>query len=134
MKIAIVTTHPIQYNAPFFRLLEQEPSITPKVFYTWSQTEYEQKYDPGFGKKIEWDIPLLEGYSYEFVNNKAKHPGSDHFMGIENPLLIKKIQEWKPDMVLVYGWSFKSHLQCLRYFNKKIPVLFRGDSTLLDEK
>jgi hypothetical protein len=34
---------------------------------------------------------------------------------------------------LLYGWSFKSHLKCLQHFHKKIPVFFRGDSTLLDE-
>jgi glycosyltransferase involved in cell wall biosynthesis len=33
----------------------------------------------------------------------------------------------------VYGWSFKSHLKVLRYFHKKIPVFFRGDSTLIEE-
>jgi glycosyltransferase involved in cell wall biosynthesis len=31
------------------------------------------------------------------------------------------------------GWSFVSHIQALRYFHGKVPVLFRGDSTLLDE-
>ena len=31
------------------------------------------------------------------------------------------------------GWSFKSHLRAIRYFHGKIPVIFRGDSTLLDE-
>ena len=46
---------------------------------------------------------------------------------------MAEIKEWRADALLVYGWSFKSHLQCLRYFHKKIPVYFKGDSTLLDE-
>jgi hypothetical protein len=62
MKLAIVTTHPIQYNAPWFRLVSQARNFDTKVFYTWEQSNQQQKYDPGFGKIIEWDIPLLEGY------------------------------------------------------------------------
>lgn len=132
-RLAIITTHPIQYNAPLFKMLHERGQIAVKVFYTWSQTEKGAKYDPGFGKNIEWDIPLLEGYEYSFIENVSKKPGSNHFFGIDNPGLIKEIENWKPDVLLIYGWSFKSHLQCMRYFKGKLLVLFRGDSTLLDE-
>lgn len=133
-KLAIITTHPIQYNAPLFRLLTERNQIDIKVFYTWSQSAAGEKYDPGFGQNIKWDIPLLEGYDYTFVENISNNPGSHHYKGINNPTLIKQIEDWGADALLVYGWSFKSHLQCLRYFHKKIPVYFKGDSTLLDEK
>ena len=133
-KLAIITTHPIQYYAPIFRLLSTDDEIETKVFYTWSQSKEGLKYDPGFGKRIEWDIPLLDGYDYTFVKNTSAKPGSHHFFGIKSPTLIAEIESWKPDAVLVIGWSFVSHLQCIRHFHKKIPVLFRGDSTLLDEK
>ncbi len=132
-KLAIVTTHPIQYNAPFFKMLHDRCNINIKVFYTWSQSESEKKFDPGFGMEIKWDIPLLEGYNYSFVNNVSATPGSHHFKGINNPTLIDEIQHWMPDAILVYGWSFVSHLKVLRFFKGKIPVLFRGDSTLLNE-
>jgi glycosyltransferase involved in cell wall biosynthesis len=134
MRLAIITTHPIQYNAPFFRLLAQHPLFTIKVFYTWGQLEHGDKYDPGFGKTIKWDIPLLDGYEYVFVKNTSPQPGTHHYKGIINPTLNAEVESWKPDAVLVYGWSFKSHLASIRYFHKKIPVLFRGDSTLIDEK
>jgi len=132
-KLAIISTHPIQYNAPFFRILAERKKIEIKVFYTWSQSKEGIKYDPGFGKNIEWDIPLLEGYNYTFVENIAPNPGSHHFAGIQNPNLIKEIKNWGAEAVLVYGWNFKSHLATLRYFKNKIPVFFRGDSTLLNE-
>ncbi len=134
MKLAIVTTHPIQYNAPWFRLLSQAGAFDTKVFYTWEQSNQQEKYDPGFGKIIEWDIPLLEGYDYTFVKNTSEDPGSHHYKGIVNPTLNKEIEEWGADAVLIFGWPFKSHFACMRCFKGKIPVLFRGDSTLLDEK
>ena len=131
-KLAIVTTHPIQYNAPLFILLAQRNSIQLKVFYTWGKQVLENKFDPGFGKNINWDIPLLEGYDYCFVENSSTNPGSQHRKGIINPTLIKKIESWEPNAILVYGWNFVSHTRAITYFNGKIPVLFRGDSTLLD--
>ncbi len=133
-RLAIITSHPIQYNAPFFRLLAERKKIEIKVFYTWGQIEHEEKYDPGFGKKIEWDIPLLGGYNYVFVKNVSTAPGSHHFKGIDNPSLIADVEAWNADAVLVFGWSFKSHLKLLRYFKNKKKVLFRGDSNLLDER
>ncbi len=87
-RLAIITTHPIQYNAPLFKLLSKRNNISIKVFYTWGEAVLQKKYDPGFGKTIEWDIPLLEGYEYTFVENTAKKPGSHHFSGIDNPRLI----------------------------------------------
>lgn len=133
-KMAIITTHPIQYNAPLFKLLADRGNIQIKVFYTWGSTVLENKFDPGFEKTINWDIPLLEGYEYVFEKNISADPGSHYFKGIDNPELINHIEEWGADTVLVFGWSFKAHLQSLRYFHKKIPVYFRGDSTLIDEK
>ena len=132
-KLAIITTHPIQYYSPVFKLLHTRNKVDIKVFYTWGELSL-KKYDPGFNKKIEWDIPLINGYPYEWVKNTSKDPGTHHFMGIVNPDLIDQITTWKPDFILVYGWAFYSHLKIIRYFKNKIPVLFRGDSTLLDEK
>jgi glycosyltransferase involved in cell wall biosynthesis len=133
-KLAILTTHPIQYNAPLFELLSGRKNISVRVFYSWGESVVTGKYDPGFGKAIDWDIPLLEGYEYEFLENTAKEKGSHHFNGIINPGIITRITAWQPDAILVYGWAFSSHLRVMRHFKNKIPVLFRGDSTLLDEK
>jgi glycosyltransferase involved in cell wall biosynthesis len=132
-RLAIVTTHPIQYYAPVFKLLNKRGNISIKVFYTWGDGAI-SKHDPGFDQKIEWDIPLLDGYDYEWVNNTSGQPGSHHFKGIINPDLIQQITLYKADAVLVFGWAYHSHLKVLRYFNNKIPVYFRGDSTLLDQQ
>ena len=131
-KLTIITTHPIQYNAPLFRLLAKRGKILIKVFYTLSQYKNEVN-DEGFGKTIKWDIPLLEGYDHTFVDNISKNPSTKHRKGIINPELINEIEKWNPDVILVYGWNFVSHMKVIRHFKGKIPVLFRGDSTLLDE-
>lgn len=131
-KLAIVITHPIQYYVPVFRLLAQQCLL--KVFYTWGAAGVEAKHDPGFGKTVEWDLPLLEGYDYELLENVAKEPGSHHGKGIVNPTIIAELKEFAPDAILVYGYIYQSHLQVMRHFKGKVPLWFRGDSTLLDEK
>jgi glycosyltransferase involved in cell wall biosynthesis len=133
-RLAIVSSHPIQYNAPWFKLLAGSSVIHPGVFYTWEQSAAGAKYDPDFKERIEWDIPLLDGYEYHFVKNEAAEAGTHHFRGLINPTLNAEITAWRPDAILVYGWSFDSHLKCIRHFHRRVPVLFRGDSTLLDER
>jgi glycosyltransferase involved in cell wall biosynthesis len=114
-------------------MLSERKKIQIKVFYTWGEKVLNNKYDPGFGKIIEWDIPLLEGYNYQFIKNVSLNPGSHHFFGIQNPTLTKEVGKWEPDAILVFGWNFKGHLHALHYFHNRLPVYFRGDSTLLDE-
>src|SRR5687768_8257239 len=101
LKLAIITTHPIQYNAPLFRSLAGRNIISIKVFYTWGLAGSKPNYDPGFGKVIGWDMPLLEGYEFEFMNNIASDQGSHHFRGINNPDIIQKINEYRPGAILV---------------------------------
>src|SRR5215217_7645662 len=132
MRLAIVTTHPIQYYAPVFKLLTERKRVDVKVFYTWG-TSAQHKHDPGFGRTIDWDLPLLEDYDYEWLENTSGNPGSHHFKGIINPDIIDRINAYQPGAILVFGWAYSSHLKVLRYFKGKVPVWFRGDSTLLDE-
>lgn len=131
-RLAIVSTHPIQYNAPFFRKISDRNNIELKVFYTWSQAANEI-YDNEFGQKLQWDVPLLDGYPYCFVKNVSKRPSSKHFYGIDNPTLKSEINSFAPDYLLVYGWKFLSHLALLRNRTRPYFLLFRGDSHLLDE-
>lgn len=132
MKLAVVSTHPIQYYAPVFRALAAYDALDVRVFYTWSQAAESALFDHGFGAEVKWDIPLLDGYDHQFIRNVAVRAGSRHFNGIRNPTLIDDIEAWGPDAILVYGWNCQSHLQAIRYFKGRVPVLFRGDSTLLD--
>lgn len=130
-KLAIITTHPIQYNAPLFRLLSDRKRIAVKVFYTWGQSK-EKVFDAKFGLQRSWDIPLLEGYEHVFVTNVSKRPDSNRFWGVINPHLIRQLQKEKFDAVLVYRWSLFSHFRILRAFRKKPTLFFRGDSHLIN--
>ncbi|HEX5397667.1 MAG TPA: glycosyltransferase family 4 protein [Verrucomicrobiae bacterium] len=134
MRVAFIVSHPIQYYAPLHRWLARRADLQIRVFFTFHGGEKAQR-DKGFGKDIAWDIPLTEGYDFEVVPNGARNPGTHHFWGLRNPLLVESLLAWKPDVVHVTGYAYASHLQTLRSLHRQqVPVLFRGDSHLLDER
>lgn len=133
-RLAIICTHPIQYYAPLFRMLALRKKIDIKVFYTLGESGKQNIQDKDFGSSITWDIPLLNDYSYQFQINSAKRPNTDKFFGIITPSLIREVNSFKPDALLIFGWNFYSHLKCIRFFKGKCQILFRGDSNLIDQK
>ena len=66
VRVAYLVSHPIQYQAPMLKRIAALPSIDLKVFFQ-SDISTRTFFDTGFGRKIEWDVPLLDGYNYEFL-------------------------------------------------------------------
>lgn len=133
-RLAFIVSHPIQYYVPLYRRLAQRDDIQIKVFYTWHAGQAAQ-FDSGFGKEVAWDIPLLDGYDYEQVPNTSRRPGSGRFWGLQNPSLIERVLSWNPTAVHITGYAYYSHLLAMRTLSRRgMPVLFRGDSHLLDDR
>ncbi len=112
-----------------FRLLSERKHIKVKVFYTWGQSK-DTVYDARFGLQRSWDIPLLDGYEHEFVNNTSSRPDSNRFWGIINPGLAAQLKDERYDAILVYRWSLYSHFRILQRFGGRPKLFFRGDSQL----
>ncbi|NQT15302.1 MAG: glycosyltransferase family 4 protein [Planctomycetes bacterium] len=133
IRLALVVSHPIQYYVPLYRRLAQRDDVHIKVFFTWHGGEA-PSLDHGFKKEVQWDIPLTGGYEAEVVPNTATTPGTHHFFGLRNPSLVSRVLAWKPNAVHITGYAWLSHLQAMHALHRRgVPVLFRGDSHLLDE-
>ena len=127
-RLAIVAGHPVQYISPWLNGLADKAGIELKVFYLWDLGVSSAK-DPGFGMPLQWDIPLLEGYAYQFIPNRASKPGNSHFFGYFNPGLASNLAAWQPDAILLMNYAFLTYVLLLldpRFW--KIPFIFRGDS------
>lgn len=131
-KLAIITSHPIQYYAPWFRHLSTSSDLAIRVFYLWD-FGITQKADHGFQQAIQWDIPLLAGYEHEFVPNVSSRPGTNHFWGLYNPELIAQVRAYAPDVVLLMNYNYVSLYHFLAVWHDS-PILFRGDSHRLVPK
>jgi len=132
-KIAVFISHPVQYQVPLFRRLASEPSIDLKLFFFWD-FGVKETYDPQFGQKIKWDIPILEGYKYEFLKNIAHNKTSAHFLGEINPSLFLKIIKDNYDAIIVFGWQTISHwFAILTGFLTRTPVFVRGENPFNQE-
>jgi glycosyltransferase involved in cell wall biosynthesis len=127
-RLAVITTHPIQYYAPWFRHLARRAGLDLRVFYLWDFGVSEQR-DPGFEQIVKWDVPLLDGYEWEMVPNRSRHPGTHHFRGIDNPELETRLKAWNPHASLCMGYNFKSFCRLLLARSERRGVLLlRGDS------
>lgn len=131
-RLAIVVSHPIQYFVPLYQRLAQRDDIAIKVFYTWHAARHPVE-DHGFKQTVAWDVPLTEGYPFELIPNTSGDPGTHQFFGLRNPGLVDRVLAWRPDIALICGWAWWSHLQALHAVRRRgVRCLFRGDSHLLD--
>jgi glycosyltransferase involved in cell wall biosynthesis len=118
----------VQYYAPWFRWITKDPDIHLKVFYLWRPGTSGTP-DPEFLQHIQWDIPLLDGYDYEWVPNLSSRPGTDHFGGLNNPDISLLISQWKPDHILCLGYLYKTFFRLfLDRALANTPFIIRGDS------
>jgi glycosyltransferase involved in cell wall biosynthesis len=129
-RLAIIATHPIQYQKPWFTALAAHPDLDLQVFFCHNATAKEQS-SAGFGVEFEWDRPLLEGYPYQFLKNVSKHPSVGVYAGLDTPEIENIITQEQFDAVLVLGWNYKSFWQAMRAcWKTRTPVMTRGDSHL----
>ena len=131
MRLAFIVSHPIQYYVPIYRELAARDDVEIKVFYTWRDASVTR--DQKFQREFAWDIPLADGYEFEVVPNTAADPGTHHHGGLRNPDLVRRVVAWRPAAVHVTGYNYHSHSRAMRTLSRAgIPVIFRGDSHLLD--
>src|ERR1700737_5596457 len=104
-RLLIVGSHVVQYSSPVFQRLAKDPRLEIMVAYC-SMQGAQAGVDPGFGVEVSWDTPLLEGYSWVHVPNRAPRPGIGRFFGLFNPGLWKLIRDGKFDAVFVSGYFY----------------------------
>ena len=94
-----MATHPVQYMAPIFRRMANEPRLDVQVAYC-SLRGARSGFDPEFQTSVKWDVPLLDGYSWMEIPNKGS--GEESFWGLNNPGLGTVIREGHFDAALCF--------------------------------
>jgi glycosyltransferase involved in cell wall biosynthesis len=129
-RLAIFATHPIQYQVPWFQALAARRDVDLKVYYALVPDARQQGI--GFGVPFQWDIPLLEGYAWERLDNARDLPDLGRFFGSSTPGVGRRLREQAPDAAIVTGWNAWPLLQALRACRAaRVPVIVRGESNAL---
>ncbi len=97
LRVLTISSHPIQYGAPLFRIMAAHPKLDFQVAYC-SLRGAEPGYDPEFGANVQWDVPLLDGYKWTHIPNRGS--GAEGFWDWRNTDLWKFIRQGKFDAVI----------------------------------
>ena len=104
IKLAILLTHPVQYFAPVFRELAQQPNLQLKVFFGCNHGVILRE-DPNFGVVFQWDCQPTAGFEYEFLS----HNYLEDLKGLRGIRLATKaftaINRYQPNAVLIFAYS-----------------------------
>lgn len=130
-KLAFFVSHPIQYQAPLLRLINQHPEIDLHVYFL-SDRSTEAYFDVGFNKEIKWDVPLTSGYTSEILPGTSK---PDDFSWFNPRIALSKVKEaieqqnW--DAVWIHGYNNLALVYLIWLCRRRsIPLIFTADSTL----
>jgi hypothetical protein len=135
-RVLVVATHPVQYTSPIWSGMARHPQLDVTVAYCSLQGARPGNIDSEFGTEVQWDIPLLEGYPWVEVQNRARHPGIGGFFGFTNPGLWKIVRKGSFDAIEIFtGYVYASFwITLLAAKTARVPVLFGTDATSLDPR
>lgn len=123
IKVAIVISHPIQYFAPVFRSLALDARIDLCVFFH-TRRGVDSYFDAEFGKNIQWNVPLLDGYFHAFLSTTAS-------LGVFHWRIIPILFRFRPAAVIFFGYNSLTNIVGMliaKLLGSK--VLMRGDTRL----
>ncbi len=108
VRLAYLVTHPIQYQAPLLRRIAADPDIALTAFFA-SDLSLRPHLDAGFGREIEWDVPLLEGYDHAFLPAFGGHDRLTPFRPVSHGL-AQALRRGRFDVLWVHGYARLPHL------------------------
>jgi glycosyltransferase involved in cell wall biosynthesis len=121
LRLGVLATHPIQYQAPLYQELARRGVVELEVAFL-SSAGAKPFYDPGFGVTLAWDIDLLGGYASTLLPRRRLRG---------KPAWLRSASQWlrQQDIVVLHGHSDPHILLAAAACRLLgIPYLLRGDS------
>lgn len=130
VRLAYLVSHPIQYQAPLLRRIAADPGIALTVFFC-SDRSVGRFHDPGFGRAIAWDVPLLDGYDHEFLPAFGGRQRINFWRPF-NHGLAGRLRQGGFDALWVHGYARWTHWIAMRQARLLgLRVLLRDDATAI---
>lgn len=129
-RLAVVNSHPIQYFAPLYAYLNQDPALEVTALYC-SNSSLRGGVDPGFKQVVKWDVDLLGGYRPVFLGKNAERRMPAGFWSLVCPEVWAEIRSGRYDGVLLHGYAYAAYaLAFLAAKSRGIPVFVRSETHL----
>jgi glycosyltransferase involved in cell wall biosynthesis len=111
--LAILTTHPIQYQVPLWQELARDGRVPFEVWYLTSHAT-QASHDPEFGKRFAWDLDMLAGYPHRFLEAApGARPGS--FIACRlTERLRDRLRSAGVRALWIQGWQVAAYWQAVR--------------------
>lgn len=132
--LAILSTHPIQYQMPLWRELADRGEVPYEVWFL-SDQGYRHSFDRGFRRAFSWDIDMLAGYPHRFLPTRPPKADLDRFWGARIGSLDSLFRQQGVRALLVNGWYPQAYWQAAFQAHRAgIPVLLRGETNDLRQE
>jgi glycosyltransferase involved in cell wall biosynthesis len=125
--LVVIETHPIQYHAPLYRLVQEVHGIPVTAIYgsDFSTSGYR---DAEFGTSFAWDTDLLSGYTAVFLSSVAQG-GAASADDATTHGLRDVLRDLAPSAVMTVGYSPRFHRDAwLAALWIGCPIFFRGET------
>lgn len=133
IRLAIVVSHPIQHFVHFYRALAAREDLVLKVFFC-SRMGMEEYFDKDMGTVIQWADDMTGGFDHEFLP-EAEAIKDTRFHSINNPSIAVALDAFRPNVVIIYGYSQLTQLRVLFWsIIKGIPALMITDSNAVTQR
>jgi glycosyltransferase involved in cell wall biosynthesis len=128
-RLAVVNSHPIQYFAPLYASLNQEPRLDVTALYC-SDVSLRGGVDPGFGRPVTWDVDLLGGYRAVFLTGAHQRTPAG-FWSLVCPQVWTEIRSGRYDGVWLHGYAFAAYVLAFAAAKSRgLPVFMRSETHL----
>ena len=126
--LAILTTHPIQYQVPLWQALARDGRVH---FEVWFLVDHGVgvSHDQEFGKDFAWDLNMLEGYPHRFLTTTRGATPVSFWKCRLGESLAKRLRMTDTTALWVQGWQVAAYWQAVWAAKRAgVQVWLRGES------
>lgn len=129
--LAVLTTHPIQYQVPLWQMLARDGGVPFEVWYL-TRHGVEKSVDRDFGQSFAWDLNTLKGYPHRFLQTPAGATPNTFWQCRSSRSFAALLREHKVDALWVNGWQIAGYWQAVWAAHRLgVKVWLRGESNNL---
>jgi len=133
-RVAHLVSHPIQYYVPLYRELAARRELDLTVYY-YSGASLGGYRDPGFGRTVAWDTPLLGGYRARLCPSAERAAAGASWGARPNWDVVHEVARGRYDVVWLHGYNHPTSLLAAAAARASgARLLIRDDQTLLDRR